>query len=232
MTAASNNAPVNAPAPAPVQTAIAITQAPSEVVVNREIAIAGTADFTQVLQILVTLANDAPVAVQLNATTGTWQVKITAGLPTAMATFLRVRAIGANNQLLAELIVNILVKNPDISLITKQATRFKASPADSGTLPPNGKVDVLAGQTLEVLRYGSVDGHIKVLLKQQIAPMGAFGYFYAPPCGFACTDYANGEARHDFQDFYSGFAVFALYPKSRGESRDKIVVRWEFYDRC
>ena len=56
MTAASNNAPVNAPAPAPVQTAIAITQAPSEVVVNREIAIAGTADFTQVLQILVTLA--------------------------------------------------------------------------------------------------------------------------------------------------------------------------------
>jgi uncharacterized protein YvpB len=180
MTAASNNAPVNAPAPAPVQTAIAITQAPSEVVVNREIAIAGTADFTQVLQILVTLANDAPVAVQLNATTGTWQVKITAGLPTAMATFLRVRAIGANNQLLAELIVNILVKNPDIALITKQATRFKSSPADSGTLPPNGKVDVEAGQTLEVLRYGSVDGHIKVLLKQPIAPMGAFGYFYAP----------------------------------------------------
>lgn len=178
MTAASNNSPVNAPAP--VQTAIAVTQAPSEVVVNREIAIAGTADFAQVLQILVQLPNDALVPVQPNPTAGTWQAKITAGLPTAAATYLRVRAIGANNQLLAELIVNILVKNPDITLITKQATRFKASPADSATLPPNGKVDVQAGQTLEVLRYGSVSGHIKVLLKQPIAPMGAFGYFYAP----------------------------------------------------
>ncbi len=179
MTAASNNSPVNAPAPAPVQTAIAVTQAPSEVVINREIAIAGTADFTQVLQILVTLPNEANVPVQTNPTTGTW-LAITAGLPTAMATFLRVRAVGANNQLLAEMIVNILVKNPDITLVTKQATRFKASPADSGTLPPNGKVEVQAGQTLEVLRYGAVDGHIKVLLKQPIAPVGEFGYFYAP----------------------------------------------------
>ncbi len=179
MTADPNNSSVNA-SPSPVQTAIAITQSPSEVVVNREIAIAGTADFAQVLQILVTLPNDVLVPVQTNPTAGTWQIKITAGLPTAIATFLRVRAIGANNQLLAELIVNILVRNPDITLITKQATRFKASPADSATLPPNGKVEVSAGQTLEVLRYGAVDGHIKVLLKQPIAPMGAFGYFYAP----------------------------------------------------
>lgn len=175
---AANNSPVNALIASPVT--ISVTQAPSEVVVNREIAIAGIANFTQVLQILVTLPNDAVVPMQVNPNMGTWQAKITAGLPTAMATFLRVQAIGANNQLLAELIVNVLVKNPDIALVTKQATRFKASPADSETLPPQSKVDIKAGQTFEVLRYGTVDGHIKVLLKQPIPPMGAFGYFYAP----------------------------------------------------
>ncbi|PZV14329.1 MAG: hypothetical protein DCF20_13105 [Pseudanabaena sp.] len=180
MTAAANNSPVNAPAPAPLQTAIAITQAPSEIMVNREIAISGTADFAQVLQILVQLPSAVALPVQTNATAGTWQAKITAGLPNATATFLRVQAIGANNQLLTELIVNILVTNPDIEMVTKQATRFKSAPVDSATLPANGKVEVPAGNNFEVLRYGSVSGHIKVLLKQPIAPVGEFGYFYAP----------------------------------------------------
>ncbi|MFM7602172.1 MAG: C39 family peptidase [Pseudanabaena sp.] len=179
MTDDSNNSPVDLPVDVAVKAAIAITQAPDEVLINREIAIAGTADFSQVSRILVTLPNEATVAVQLNTTTGTWQAKIAAGLPTASATFLRVRAIGANNQLLTELIVNILVKQPIISLVTKQATIFKTSPSDSSTLPPNARVEVLAGQTFEVLRYGSVNGHIKVLLKQPIAPVGEFGYFYA-----------------------------------------------------
>jgi hypothetical protein len=178
MTDASNNSPVDLPVDVVVKAAIAVTQAPDEVLINREIAIAGTADFSQVSQILVTLPNEATVAVQLNTTTGTWQAKIAAGLPNASATYLRVRAIGANNQLLTELIVNILVKLPTISLVTKQGTLFKTSPADSSTLPPNAKVEVMAGQTFEVLRYGAVDGHIKVLLKQPIAPVGEFGYFY------------------------------------------------------
>ena len=178
MTDASNNSPVDLPVDVVVKAAIAVTQAPDEVLINREIAIAGTADFSQVSQILVTLPNEATVAVQLNTTTGTWQAKIAAGLPNASATYLRVRAIGANNQLLTELIVNILVKMPTISLVTQQATLFKISPADSSTLPPNAKVEVMAGQTFEVLRYGAVDGHIKVLLKQPIAPVGEFGYFY------------------------------------------------------
>ena len=179
MTDASNNSPVDLPVDVAVKAAITVTQAPDEVLINREIAIAGTADFSQVSQILVTLPNEATVAVQLNTTTGTWQAKIAAGLPNASATYLRVRAIGANNQLLTELIVNILVKLPTISLVTKQGTLFKISPADSATLPPNAKVEVTAGQTFEVLRYGAVDGHIKVLLKQPIAPVGEFGYFYA-----------------------------------------------------
>lgn len=183
MTDASNISPVDLPIDLPVdvavKAAIAVTQAPDEVLINREIAIAGTADFSQVLQILVQLPNDATVAVQTNPNTGTWQAKIAAGFPNASATFLRVRAIGANNQLLTELIVNILVKLPTISLVTKQGTLFKISPADSATLPPNAKVEVMAGQTFEVLRYGAVDGHIKVLLKQPISPVGEFGYFYA-----------------------------------------------------
>jgi hypothetical protein len=180
MTDASNNSPVNAPIPAPAQPAIAVTQAPKEMVINREIAIAGTADFSQVSQILVTLPNEATVAVQSNPIAATWLATITDGLPNAAATFLRVRAIGANNQLLTELIVNILVKNPDIALVTKQATRFKATPADAATLPSDRQIAVGAGQTFELLRYGAVSGHIKVLLKQPINPVGEFGYFYAP----------------------------------------------------
>ncbi len=188
VTDASNNSPINNAvnnlnvnaANASPQAAIAITQAPSEVLVNQAIEISGTVDFAQVLQILVTLPNETPVGVQLNQAQGTWQAKIAAGLPTAEATFLRVRAVGTNQQLLQELIVHILVRQPAIALVVKQATRFKAQPADSGTLPPNGKAEIAAGQTLEVLRYGAVDGHIKVLLKQAIAPVGAFGYFYAP----------------------------------------------------
>jgi len=179
MTNTSNNPPVDLPVSVAVTAAIAVTQAPDEIVINREIAIAGTADFAQVLQILVTLPNDTAVAVQTNPTAGTWLAKITDGLPIASATFLRVRAIGTNNQLLSEQIVNILVKNPDIALTTKQATFFKISPADSATLPADSKVEVMAGQTFEVLRYGSVAGHIKVFLKQPIAPVGEFGYFYA-----------------------------------------------------
>ncbi len=180
MTNTSNTPPVDPPVNVAVTAAIAVTQAPDEIVINREIAIAGTADFAQVLQILVTLPNDTAVAVQTNPTAGTWLAKITAGLPIASATFLRIRAIGTNNQLLSEQIVNILVKNPDIALITKQATFFKISPADSATLSANDKIEVAAGQTFEVLRYGSVAGHIKVFLKQPIAPVGEFGYFYAP----------------------------------------------------
>ncbi|MBD2177359.1 C39 family peptidase [Pseudanabaena sp. FACHB-1998] len=179
MTAASSNSPVNSSAPSAAPQILTITQAPSEVVVNREIAIAGTADFSQVLQILVTLPNDIPVPVVTNPTARTWQAKLASGLSEASAIFLRVRAIGVNNQLLTEQIVNILVRQPPITLITKQATRFKSAPADSATLPPAGKVDVRAGQSFEVVRYGAIAGHIKVLLKQPIAPVGEFGYFYA-----------------------------------------------------
>ncbi len=191
MTAASNRPPVNdaanisASGSANIAKTMAapsiltITQAPEEVLTNREIAIAGTADFSQVLQILVTLPDDTPMPVQTQNTAGTWQAKLPSGLSEAKASYLRVRALGANRQLLAEEIVNILIKPPSISLVTTQATKFKISPADSQTLSPNSMVEVRAGQTFEVLRYGSINGHIKVLLKQPIAPVGEFGYFYA-----------------------------------------------------
>lgn len=159
---------------------IAVTQATTEVLVNQPIAIAGTADFRQVAQILVTLPNDAAIKVQTNPTAGTWQAKIPTGLPSAAAIYLRVRALGRDQQLLQELIINILVRGQAIAITVKQNTVFKRSTADSATLSPTAKVEVRAGQTFEVWRYGAVDGHIKVLLKQPIAPVGEFGYFYAP----------------------------------------------------
>ena len=160
--------------------AIAVTQATTEVLVNQAIAIAGTADFQQVAQILVTLPNNAAIKVQTNATAGTWQAKIPSGLPSPAAIYLRVRALGRDQQILQELIINVLVRGQAIALTVKQNTIFKRSTADSATLPPTARVEVRAGQTFEVWRYGSVDGHIKVLLKQPIAPVGEFGYFYAP----------------------------------------------------
>ncbi|PZU97146.1 MAG: hypothetical protein DCE90_08420 [Pseudanabaena sp.] len=176
MTDTSRNSPVDLSTNAPIAP-IAVTDSAIEVLTNREIEISGTANFNQVANVFVKLPDNTPVTVQVNPLDGTWKSKI-AGFPKAAATFVKVQAVSAGGQLLQELIVNILIKEPDINLVVKQNTIFKASPADSATLATNARVAVRAGQKLEVVRYGAVDGHIKVLLRNPIAPVGVFGYFY------------------------------------------------------
>lgn len=57
-------------------------------------------------------------------------------------------------------------------------TLFKSVPVDSTALNKEQKTVLKAGQTLKVLKYGWVDGHLKVLLEESIPPIGSFGYVY------------------------------------------------------
>ncbi|MGB3536242.1 MAG: C39 family peptidase [Microcoleaceae cyanobacterium] len=58
-------------------------------------------------------------------------------------------------------------------------TLFKASPVDSTALNETEKTVLKAGQTLTVIKYGLVDGHLKVLLEESLPVVGSFGYIYA-----------------------------------------------------
>jgi uncharacterized protein YvpB len=57
-------------------------------------------------------------------------------------------------------------------------TLFKSIPVDSTALNTEQKTVLKAGQRFNVLRYGWVDGHLKVLLEESIPPIGSFGYVY------------------------------------------------------
>jgi hypothetical protein len=159
---------------------IVITQAPSEIYIGQPLEIIGTADFSQIKQVLVKLPNNSLLPVQVNSSTGQWRSQVPTGFPSAAAIYLKIQGLDHTQILRQELVVNVLVKPPLLQLLVKHPTIFKISPADSDTLPPDKKVNVRAGQSMEIVRYGMVDGHLKVLLKQPIAPVGEFGYFYAP----------------------------------------------------
>jgi uncharacterized protein YvpB len=57
-------------------------------------------------------------------------------------------------------------------------TLFKSVPVDSTALNKEQKTVLKAGQTFKVLKYGWLDGHLKVLLEESIPPIGSFGYVY------------------------------------------------------
>ncbi|MGB3403177.1 MAG: C39 family peptidase [Microcoleaceae cyanobacterium] len=66
----------------------------------------------------------------------------------------------------------------DLQLEIVTDTLFKSTPVDSTLLNKEQKIVLKAGQKFKVLKYGVVDGHLKVLLEDNIPHIGSFGYVY------------------------------------------------------
>ena len=70
----------------------------------------------------------------------------------------------------------LTTQNLQLDIVTE--TLFKSSPVDSKLLKKQEKIVLKPGQTFKVLKYGLVDGHLKVLLEESIPVIGSFGYVY------------------------------------------------------
>ena len=166
--------------PPPTNNSITVVQFPTEVTVNQPALIRGSFDSSQVAQITVVAEDRFPLNVEIDRTRSTWQVNLPGGFKNPGTRWLRVKGLDASNQTSIDRILSINVRSAGATLTTKQDTIFKLSPTDSSLLTANAKVAVKAGQIFAIDRYGTIDGHVKVYLVTELAPVGKFGYFYAP----------------------------------------------------
>lgn len=171
MTSSPPNTPNNA---------VTVTQYPTEVTVNQPAILQGNLDVGKVTQVTVVAEDKFPLTVNIDRSKGLWQVKLDGGFKSPGTRWLRVKGLDASNQAISDRVLSINVRPAGATLTTKQDTLFKLLPSDSSSLPTPAKVAVKAGQTFKLDRYGTVDGHVKVFLANDIAPVGKFGYFYAP----------------------------------------------------
>jgi len=155
---------------------------PKEVLINKPVTLKGTYDATRIAQVTLSAEDKFPLNVTTNA--GTWQLTLPTGFSTAGSRWLRLKGFDSQGQVVENRVFYITVSSDpltigqSLTLKVLQDTFFKAAPADSSTLSDQQKVLVKAGQTFSVNRYGSIDGHIKLELGEEIAPIGSFGYFY------------------------------------------------------
>lgn len=157
---------------------------PREVLLNSLTVLKGQYDPTKIATVSLVAEDKYPLTVVLDAASKTWQVNLPKGFQAPGSRWLRLKGVGSNGQEVANQVVYLTVSNNPLSLgrltlTVTTDTLFKAQPLDSTKLNAQQKVLVKAGQTFEVVRYGAVDGHLKVELRQAIAPVGTFGYFYS-----------------------------------------------------
>lgn len=159
---------------------------PTQVVVNQRTVLKGTYNSTQGTTVTVKAEDIYPLPVTLNSAAGSWEVVLSRGFNTAGNRWLRLQAIDSKGKVTESKVINISVNSEpisvgeDIKLRVKTGTLFKLSPTDALKLNNQQKASVKEGQTFTVEKYGLVDGHLKVVLSDAIAPVGNFGYFYAP----------------------------------------------------
>ncbi len=155
---------------------------PKEVLINKPVTLKGTYDAARIAQVTLSAEDKFPLNVTTNA--GTWQLTMPSGFSTAGSRWLRLKGFDSKGQIVENRVFYITVSSDpltigqSLTLKVLQDTFFKAAPADSSTLSDQQKVLVKAGQTFTVNRYGSIDGHVKLELGEEIAPIGNFGYFF------------------------------------------------------
>ncbi|MCY7278758.1 MAG: hypothetical protein LH702_34750, partial [Phormidesmis sp. CAN_BIN44] len=155
---------------------------PKEVLINKPVTLKGTYDATRIAQVTLSAEDKFPLNVTTNA--GTWQLTMPTGFSTAGSRWLRLKGFDSKGQVVENRIFYITVSSDpltigqSLTLKVLQDTFFKAAPADSSTLSDQQKVLVKVGQTFSVNRYGSIDGHVKLELGEEIVPIGSFGYFF------------------------------------------------------
>jgi hypothetical protein len=159
---------------------------PREVLVNQPVQLTGTFDRREAVNITVLAEDKYPFNVTLNSNDGTWQVSLPKGFSAVGSRWLRLKSTNSKGSITGSQIIYITVSadpltvGQSLQLKVLQDTFFKIAPLDSSALNQQQKVLVSAGQSLTVLKYGLVDGHLKVLLNTSITPVGTFGYFYEP----------------------------------------------------
>lgn len=159
---------------------------PTEVLAKQPTTLTGTFDPLQVASVELVAEDKYPLAVTLNRSQGTWQVKLSRGFQEAGARWLRLKGKDSTGKAVSSQLVNITVSTnaatvgKSLILKTVKDTFFKVAPVDSSSLNAQQKVLVRAGKTFSVSKYGLVDGHLKVTLSSPLEPVGNFGYFYEP----------------------------------------------------
>jgi uncharacterized protein YvpB len=159
-------------------------EGPFEVLVDQPTTLKGTFDSSVVAAISLMAEDRYSFDVVVNSTAKTWEVKLAKGFSEAGYRWLRLKATNKKGELVASQVINLTVSNnpltvgEGLTLTITNDTLFKVAPFDSASLNASQKVAIKAGQKFNVLKYGWVDGHLKVLLNNAISPIGMFGYFF------------------------------------------------------
>lgn len=173
-----------------------------EVLVNSPTVLRGSYNPQRVAKVTLMAEDKYALGITLDSANKTWQLALDKGFQASGNRWLRLKAFDTAGKEIANLVIYITVSNNPLalgrlSLKVLQDTVFKAQPIDSSKLNANQKATVKAGQTFEVIRYGYSDGHLKLKLKDAIAPVGDFGYIYET---FAELKKGNTVLRFDIGD--------------------------------
>ncbi|MDX2096490.1 MAG: C39 family peptidase [Leptolyngbyaceae cyanobacterium bins.59] len=178
--------PVANPGTAPSPPVAVSYLGPREVLLNQAITLQGKYDPLRVTTLTLIAEDRFPLGLQVNPQTASWQVQLPQGFKTPGVRWLRLKGTDASGKTVGEQVIYITVSTDpmtigqDFTLKILENSLFKACPIDSSKLPADQKAIVSAGQTFRVIKYGFVDGHLKLVLDPPIAPLGEFGYFYEP----------------------------------------------------
>ncbi|TAG94909.1 MAG: peptidoglycan-binding protein [Oscillatoriales cyanobacterium] len=156
---------------------------PQEIEANRATALVGIFDKNQVAAISATEGTTV-LNVEIHPSTGSWSISLEKGFNNAGTRTLQVKATDKTGKVIGEQTVNIKVNpatnssDPLLMLVVLQNTKFKAGTVAAASLNDQQKADTIAGQTYLITDYELDDRHLKVNLKNPIAPLGQSGYFY------------------------------------------------------
>ncbi len=159
-------------------------QSTREVLLNSPTLLKGAYDGDRMVKLTLLAEDKFPLPLSLDPATKTWQSQLDKGFQAPGTRWLRLTGWDAQGKAMGSLVIYLTVSNNplalgQLTLKVRQSTFFKTAPVDSRQLTPAQKVVINVGQTFDVVRYGSVDGHLRLELKDAIAPLGTFGYVYS-----------------------------------------------------
>ncbi|MCC5898963.1 MAG: C39 family peptidase [Phormidium sp. BM_Day4_Bin.17] len=159
---------------------------PNEVLVKTSTTLTGRFDRNQVTSISVVAEDKFSLPVTLNASQGTWQVRLNNGFQDEGLRWLRLRGTNANGATVHNQIIYITVTTDSetlgepLTLRTRRQTWFKVAPRDSASLGDGQKLQLQEGLERQVEQYAYIDGHLQVRLTNPLSPIGPFGYLFEP----------------------------------------------------
>ncbi|MDX2230490.1 MAG: C39 family peptidase [Leptolyngbyaceae cyanobacterium bins.349] len=156
---------------------------PREALLNSPTVLAGAYDPQRITRLTLMAEDKFSLPLTVDAIAKTWQCKLEKGFQSPGTRWLRLKGWDAVGKEISQLVIYLTVTNNPLALgklflRPLQTTLFKAQPIESSRLSEAQKATVKPDQSFEVVRYGYVDGHLKLELKDAIAPVGKFGYIY------------------------------------------------------